>query len=197
MNNPYSTPEASIDVDPRVATYQPRFLALNGRIGRVRYFAYNTGLALLVYAVIFPLLLLTGISGAMFGDPAAAGGANPIVAAVVGLLMIALYVALLVMMIGYTVRRLNDLGKTGWLALLLLIPLANLVLWIYVVFFPGQKGVNQYGPAPAANTAGVIALAVVGVVAAVIGVVGGISLVSSPAYQSYLEQVEKAQKMQQ
>jgi uncharacterized membrane protein YhaH (DUF805 family) len=196
MNNPYSTPGASIDVDPRVATYQPRFLALNGRIGRVRYFAYNTGMMLLMYAVIFPLLLVTGISGAMFGDPSAAGGANPIVAAVVGLLMLVLYIALLVMVIGYTVRRLNDLGKTGWLALLFLLPVANLVLWIYVQFFPGQKEPNQYGPAPAANSAGIIALAVIGVVAAVIGVVGAISLVSSPAYQDYLEQVEKAQQMQ-
>jgi len=197
MNNPYSTPGASIDVDPRVATYQPRFLALNGRIGRVRYFAYGMGLALLMYAALIPLLFLTGMSGAMFGDPNAAGGVNPIVGAVAGLLMLVLYIAVLVMMIGYTVRRLNDLGKSGWMALLFLVPLVNLFLWIYVQFFPGQKEPNQFGPAPVANSGGVIALAVVGVVFAVIGVVGGISLVSSPAYKSYLEQVEKAQQMQQ
>lgn len=196
MNNPYSTPEASIDVGPRVATYQPRFLALNGRIGRLRYFAYNTGLGLLMYAVIIPLLLLTGISGAMFGDAGTAGGASPGVAVVVGLLIVALYIALIVMMVGYTVRRLNDLGKTGWLALLFLVPLANLVLWLYVLFFPGQKGPNQYGPAPVANSGGVIALSVVGAVFAAIGVIGGISVVTSPAYQDYLEQVERAQQMQ-
>lgn len=197
MNNPYSTPGASIDVDPRVATYQPRFLALNGRIGRVRYFAYTMGLTLLMYAVLIPLLFLTGMSGAMSGDPGAASAANPIVAVVGGLLIFALYIAVLVMMVGYMVRRLNDLGKSGWMALLFLVPLANLVLWVYIQFFPGQKAPNQFGPAPVANSGGVIALALVGVVVAVLGVIGAISLVTSPAYQSYLEQVEKAQKMQQ
>lgn len=197
MNNPYSTPEASIDVDPRVATYQPRFLALNGRIGRLRYFAYTIGLTMLMYAVLIPLMFLTGMSGAMTGDPGAASAVNPIVAAVAGLLMFALYIAVLVMMIGYIVRRLNDLGKTGWLALLFILPVVNLVLWIYVQFFPGQKEPNQYGPAPVANSGGVIALALVGFVVAVIGLVGVVSFFGSSGYQDALEQMERAQQMQQ
>ena len=197
MNNPYSTPGASIDVDPRVATYQPRFLALNGRIGRARYFAYTIGLTLLMYAVLIPLLFMTGLSGAMTGDAAAAGSVNPIVAGIGGLLILVLYIAVVVIAIGYVVRRLNDLGKSGWLALLFLVPLANFVLWIYIQFFPGQKTPNQYGPAPVANSGGVIALAIIGGVIMVVGTIGVISAISLPAYQGYVEQAEKMQQMQQ
>jgi len=42
-------------------------------------------------------------------------------------------------------RRLHDIGKTGWLQLLILIPLIG---WIVLLFFfvqPSQKGKNQYG----------------------------------------------------
>jgi uncharacterized membrane protein YhaH (DUF805 family) len=47
------------------------------------------------------------------------------------------------------VRRLHDQDKTGWLALLGLIPLINLVLLVFM-FLEGTKGSNQYGPDPKA-----------------------------------------------
>ena len=45
------------------------------------------------------------------------------------------------------IRRLHDIGKSGWWYLLVLIPLVNLVL-IYVFILDSQPGVNQYGPNP-------------------------------------------------
>ncbi|MAQ92783.1 hypothetical protein B1759_12690 [Rubrivirga sp. SAORIC476] len=49
--------------------------------------------------------------------------------------------------IGLGVRRLHDTGRTGWLALLALIPLVNLVL-IYFFVLEGDAGPNEYGPDP-------------------------------------------------
>ncbi|MBB3638688.1 MULTISPECIES: DUF805 domain-containing protein [Variovorax] len=46
-------------------------------------------------------------------------------------------------------RRLHDIGKTGWLLLLALIPLVNLVL-IYFYVQPTQPESNAYGEPPAA-----------------------------------------------
>lgn len=46
------------------------------------------------------------------------------------------------------IRRVHDLGRNGWWALLLLVPLANL----YIYFAPGTAGVNSYGPPPGPNT---------------------------------------------
>jgi len=42
------------------------------------------------------------------------------------------------------VRRSHDLGRSGWFALITLIPMAG---W-YLVFKPGDPGANKYGPSP-------------------------------------------------
>ena len=55
--------------------------------------------------------------------------------------------AVLLPSIGLGVRRLHDTGRTGWLALLALIPLVNLVL-IYFFVLEGDAGPNEYGPDP-------------------------------------------------
>ena len=46
------------------------------------------------------------------------------------------------------VKRLHDLGHSGWWVLLFIVPLINLVLLLYLFFFRGQMGGNQYGPDP-------------------------------------------------
>jgi uncharacterized membrane protein YhaH (DUF805 family) len=45
-------------------------------------------------------------------------------------------------------RRLHDIGKTGWLQLLALIPLVGWVILIYWAAQPGDAAANQYGPPP-------------------------------------------------
>jgi len=46
-------------------------------------------------------------------------------------------------------RRLHDIGKSGWLQLLMLIPIVNLVL-IYFYVQPTQPESNSYGEPPTA-----------------------------------------------
>src|SRR5690606_4018731 len=46
------------------------------------------------------------------------------------------------------VRRLHDLGKSGWWLLIILIPLIG-AIWLLVLFVTeGTRGPNQYGPDP-------------------------------------------------
>lgn len=45
-------------------------------------------------------------------------------------------------------RRLHDLDKSGWWMLLLCVPLINLFFAIYIYFFKGTEGPNQYGEDP-------------------------------------------------
>ena len=54
-----------------------------------------------------------------------------------------------------TIQRAHDMNTTGWLALLCLVPLVNLLFW----FVPGTRGENDYGKQPPPNTVGVIVLA--------------------------------------
>ncbi len=55
----------------------------------------------------------------------------------------------LIPMISAGVRRLHDIGKTGWLILLGLIPLVGLVL-LYFMVQPTQPQANEYGEPPLA-----------------------------------------------
>ncbi len=58
-----------------------------------------------------------------------------------------LIVSILVLIanLGMWVRRWHDLGESGWMVLLTFIPLANIVLWFYLVFKQGEVGENKYG----------------------------------------------------
>lgn len=49
------------------------------------------------------------------------------------------------------VRRLHDVGKSGWWLLLVFIPIINLigVIWLLILCLtPGEEGTNQYGRDP-------------------------------------------------
>ena len=46
------------------------------------------------------------------------------------------------------IQRLHDMGYTGWLVLLYLIPGANFILMIISLCLKGNSGANQYGPDP-------------------------------------------------
>jgi uncharacterized membrane protein YhaH (DUF805 family) len=46
------------------------------------------------------------------------------------------------------VRRLHDIGWSGWLVLLNFVPFANIVILLILLFKEGQPGANQYGPNP-------------------------------------------------
>jgi uncharacterized membrane protein YhaH (DUF805 family) len=54
--------------------------------------------------------------------------------------------ALLVPSIAVGARRLHDIGKSGWLQLLGIIPLIGWAILIYWAVQPGQAESNQYGP---------------------------------------------------
>ena len=43
------------------------------------------------------------------------------------------------------VRRLHDMGKTGWLVLLNIVPVANVLFFGYLVLMPGDDKENSYG----------------------------------------------------
>jgi uncharacterized membrane protein YhaH (DUF805 family) len=64
-----------------------------------------------------------------------------------GLLYLLVFVALLLPGIAVGARRMHDIGKSGWILLLGLIPLVGLVL-LYFAAQPGSPESNQYGPVP-------------------------------------------------
>lgn len=57
--------------------------------------------------------------------------------------------------LGVGVRRLHDIGRSGWWLLICFIPLIGVVLLIYWAVQPGEPGSNAYG-APAADVPAMI-----------------------------------------
>lgn len=69
-----------------------------------------------------------------------------------------------------TIQRCHDFNASGWVSLLVLVPLANLIFMI----IPGTRGPNRFGAPTPPNSAGVLvaawllpALFVAGIIAAV------------------------------
>ncbi|MCP4429664.1 MAG: DUF805 domain-containing protein [Gammaproteobacteria bacterium] len=170
--NPYSTPDASLSTGSS-GTYSPNIFSFNGRIGRLRYLAYNTGVNLILTAIMIPLL---GASGMM----AAGGDMSTMFSGIGGIAIILFYIATIIISIMFGKRRLNDLNRSGWFALLFIIPIVNLLLVIYMVFFSGTDGDNNYGPQPSPNTLGVKILGLLFPVLMLLGIVAAVLI---PAMQ--------------
>src|SRR5215216_2232307 len=102
-------------------------MTTNGRSNRQRY--------------LFSFVLLIGTSAAgLIMDPTKRGSAGPLGGLITLIVMVA-YVILFI-------RRLHDLNCSGWMALLLIVPIANLVLTLPALFLPGSDGPNRFGPDP-------------------------------------------------
>lgn len=47
-----------------------------------------------------------------------------------------------------SIRRCHDIGKSGWWLLLLVIPVVNIIFYLYLYLKKGTTGPNSYGPDP-------------------------------------------------
>ena len=56
--------------------------------------------------------------------------------------------AVLLPSLGVSIRRLHDIGKSGWWLLIGLIPLIGAIILIVFFIKDSQPGENQYGPNP-------------------------------------------------
>ena len=164
--NPYAGPKAAV-AEP-TEMYQPvKVFSTSGRIGRVRYIAYGMG-----------IYFLFGILGALLGY--VIGNAGMVIA----------WIAIMVVGFMLTIQRCHDFNTTGWLSLLVLIPLVNLIFW----FIPGTDGPNNYGAKTPPNGVGVIIAACIVPIVFFVGVLAAVAL---PAYQGYQKRAAEKMQMQQ
>ena len=185
MNQPYAAPGADLQSESQ-SRYQPRLFQVKGRLGRVRYFVYALTITLIVYLVFAAVAAVAAIAGPPASEP---GG---VMFSVMMLVLAVGGVFAAVMSIIYGVRRLNDMNVSGWLILLMFVPLANFVMALVMLFVPGSDGDNRYGPAPTPNGGGLIAALVV-MLLVMVGWIGMISAVALPAYQDYVERAQMHQ----
>lgn len=179
-SNPYQAPNANV-VTASNEPYQPKIFTAQGRIGRLRYLAYG----LLSYLVLIPVFMLIGLAaGFSGGDPEAGMGVLGGIGILIGVIA---YIFLVVYAFMLAKRRFNDLGQSGWLSLLFIIPLVNMIVGLFLIFAPGKPVTNQYGQPPAKNPVWVVICGLLFPIA----MIGILAAVAIPAYQDYVERAQQ------
>ena len=116
------------------AVFKELFFTSAGRLNRKSYIYRNFFLSLVLGIIQLILELATAAIEALELLFAVMILALCIFGFVAGIMMLA--------------RRLHDLDKSGWWMLLLFVPLVNILFYIYILFFKGTEGPNQYGEDP-------------------------------------------------
>jgi uncharacterized membrane protein YhaH (DUF805 family) len=147
--SPYAPPRAAVGDDlPEYA--ELKIFTIHGRIGRLRYLAWT---------LVLTVAMLVA-SGILATAGFAVATASPTAGIILGsLLGFALFVAIVWVSVQIGVQRLHDLGWSGWLYLLNLVPLVNSIFPLLLLVLPGNTGANQYGAPPPRNSTAVKVLA--------------------------------------
>lgn len=109
-----------------------KFAVFQGRSRRKEYWFFALG----NFIVVVVLSVVDGMTGTSFGVDSG-----------YGLLSGLFCLAIVIPSIAVAVRRLHDVGRSGWWVLLGMVPLLGLVL-LYFALLDSQPGDNEYGPNP-------------------------------------------------
>lgn len=120
-------------MDATKSSFQ-QFVGFSGRASRSEYWFFY--LSFIVASI--GMLVLTIVSAFVLDA----------VAAIMGMLTMVVYLAYLLPMLAVTVRRLHDLGKSGWMILILFVPLVGAILLLVWCVSDGEAFDNAYGAIP-------------------------------------------------
>ncbi|WP_248795397.1 DUF805 domain-containing protein [Pseudomonas sp. MWU13-2105] len=167
--SPYAPPQAQVG-DTLPAFGQLQAFTTRGRIGRLRYLAWSMVL----------MFVTLPVAGAIFAFAMGTAAASLNTAITIGVVLGgAALIAFMVFSIQIAVQRLHDIGWSGWLWLLTLVPFVGSLFPFVLMFCPGNSGANQYGAPPPPNSTAVKVLAVLsvvcGVIFGIVAVTGGLS----------------------
>lgn len=109
-----------------------KYAVLEGRARRKEYWFF-----LLFYIII--IVVLSFVDG-MLGFGGAKGGP--------GILSVVFVLAMLLPSLAVAVRRLHDIGRSGWWILIGLVPLIGGIVLLVFALMDSQPGANAYGPNP-------------------------------------------------
>ncbi|KAE9642492.1 DUF805 domain-containing protein [Pseudomonas sp. PB103] len=178
--SPYAPPRANVGESlPAFAVLKP--FSVEGRIGRLRFLAWTMVLSLVTLPIvgIFALIALGLVSGESTTG-----------LIIGGILAFFLFLGFFIVSILFSVQRLHDIGWSGWLWLLNIVPFVGSFFPFVIMVVPGSTGANQYGPPPPPNSTAVKVLCSLWIVFIALifagGILGGFSAVQQE-YESNLE----------
>lgn len=159
-------------------------LSASGRFGRLSYLGWTMLSSIII-------LMLLGITAMIFGTSLQPEN----ISLVAFIPFIIIYIGAFYVTFVFAIRRLHDRNHSGWLSLLVLVPVANLILILYLIFAKGDAGPNNYG-APRSTTTWEKILAWLYIAIFPLGLLAAIFI---PSYQNYVEraQMQQYQQIQQ
>ena len=112
-------------------TVLKKYAVFSGRSQRAEYWYF------FLFNLIISMVLgiISGIIGAVIGDD-------------LGIIIILYNLAIFIPSIAVGVRRLHDVGKSGWMLLISLIPLIGAIWLLVLMVTDSNPGDNKYGPNP-------------------------------------------------
>ena len=121
-----------------VDTIKKRYAKFDGRASRSEYW----------YFMLFYLILsfILGSIDAYVINPML--GETPVESVQGGILQFVAALALLVPSIALAIRRLHDIGKSGWWLLIVLIPIIGALVLLYFYVVDSESGTNRFGMNP-------------------------------------------------
>ncbi|MBT2341433.1 MULTISPECIES: DUF805 domain-containing protein [Pseudomonas] len=174
--SPYAPPRAHVGENlPAYSTLKP--FSFEGRIGRLRYLAWTMVLTLAMLPVV-GVAFWFGLSWLFDSSSLAAMIIGGLVGGVV-------FLCFAFVSIQFSVQRLHDIGWSGWLWLLNLVPFVNSVFPLVLLCTPGNDGANRYGPPPPPNSKAVKVLSWLWVVLIVLIIVGAVAGAFSSLSEDY------------
>lgn len=156
-------------------------LSASGRFGRLSYLGWSflSTLVFFIVAIVVAVLM---------------AGTNPESISALSIpamgIFLVLYIAFIYFTFVFTIRRLHDKNQSGWLSLIMLVPLINFFFLVYLCCAKGDEGTNNYG-APRVTRGWEKVLAWIYIIT--IPLMGVLAAISIPAYQSYIERAQLQQ----
>lgn len=116
--------------DRFVGCLTQKYCCFEGRARRAEYWGFS----------LFEFIFLIALNVCIYasGDSA--------MALVFGIIYMLFCLALIVPALGVSVRRLHDIGKSGWNLLWTLVPFVGGIILLVFSCMDSQRGTNQYGP---------------------------------------------------
>jgi len=154
--NPYAPPRARVqDAIETVAEYGPlNPFTVQGRIGRLRMLAW-------VVVLIMAGALTGGIGAGILAAfmPMLGDGFYSPKYIVFSIISIAFVLGILLCAVRIYAQRLHDIGLSAWFSILFFIPYIGQLCFLIIALYPGQTGINRYGPPQPPNSLAVRILA--------------------------------------
>lgn len=137
MKSPYLPPESDVNLTPSSSEEKDLSspFSAKGRFGRLSYIAWNA-ILFISFLIIYEVITWSYID--KFN--------NDEIIFYIGVTVLLTIPPIIIMSFIFLIRRLHDMGISGWWSLLYFLPIVSILFMIYTLIKEGDVGSNRFAP---------------------------------------------------